>query len=165
VADKLVELNTIVTPWDYTSASVDYKESTVAVKQGGRLDWDENTCRVDDDKKKVYVDMGKPVECTFTVDAPAGGQWRVSLEGDVNAFAIEDDTAPIDDGFGPIDGLLHRIKIVPQNNNPDRDYSVRLKFVAITADSKTLPADEIIQDKDGNSSTSDFYTIVLESVL
>lgn len=163
IADKLVEIKATVKDWNYSHADVDYSASTVTVKQGNHLIWDESTCRVVADAKKVYVKNGQPVEGTFTIDTPEGGQWRVSLEGDVNAFKILDDTAPTDDGFGPIDAKQHRIRIVPLISSPDRDYSVMLKFVAITADSKTYPADDMVQDYDNNKQ-ADRYTIVLEDV-
>lgn len=146
VIDKLLELTATVLPWDYTSTEVDFSQSTVEVKEVNRLKWDESTCTVDHTAQKVYVKNGQPIEATFCIDAPQGGQWRASLEGDVAAFSIIDDTAPTNDGFGPIDGQVHRIRIKPNISSPDRDYTVRLKFVAITADGKTLPADDMIQN-------------------
>ena len=163
IADKLVEIKATVKDWNYSNADVDYSAHTVTVKDGNHLIWDESTCRVDATAKKVYVKNGQPVEGTFTIDTPEGGQWRVSLEGDVNAFKILDDTAPTDDGFGPIDAKQHRIRIAPLISSPDRDYSVRLKFVAVTADSKTYPADDMVQDYN-NDDKADRYTIVLEDV-
>lgn len=162
VADKLVEITATVTDWKYAHADVDFNESTISVKEDNHLIWDGNTCIVNDAAKKVYVKNGQPVEGTFTIDTPAGGKWRVSLEGDVTAFTIMDDAAPTDDGFGPIDGKQHRIRVVPLISNPDRDYSVTLKFVAVTADSKTYPADDMVQDCNGDKK-ADKYTIVLES--
>lgn len=161
VADKLVEINATVRDWNYSHSDVDFGTSAVTVKEDGHLTWDETKCRADHTARKVYVKNGQPVEGTFTIDTPKGGQWRVSLEGDVTAFTIMDDTDPTDDGFGPIDGEQHRIRVVPQITNPDRDYSVTLKFVAITADSKTYPADDMVQDYD-NDDKADKYTIVLE---
>ena len=160
VTDKLIELTATVLPWDYTSSVVDFRDETVEVKEDGRLRWDNNTCTVDHTTQQVYVKNGQPVEATFCIDAPQGGQWRVSLEGDVTAFSIIDDTAPTTDGFGPIDGQVHRIKIVPNISSPDRDYAVRLKFVAITASSKTLPADDMIQNIDKDEE-AEIYTIIL----
>lgn len=162
VADKLVEITATVKDWKYAHADVDFNESTVTVKEDNHLIWDGNTCIVNDVAKKVYVKNGQPVEGTFTIDTPTGGKWRVSLEGDVTAFTIMDDAAPTDDGFGPIDGKQHRIRVVPLITNPDRDYSVTLKFVAVTADSKTYPADDMVQDCNGDDK-ADKYTIVLES--
>ena len=163
VADKLVNLTTTVSEWDYTDSKVDFSNNSISVKDNGHLQWDLATCTKDDSKKEVYVTNGAPVEGTFTIDAPQGGQWRVSLEGDVTAFKIADDTAPTDDGFGPIDGKEHRIRIVPTIATPDRDYKVTLKFVAITADHKTYPADDMIQDSNGDDK-ADIYTVVLRSV-
>ena len=170
VADKLLEIKATVTDWDYTTSSVDFSESAVVVKENNHLTWDSTTCIVENSTDangkrvdKVYVKNGQPVEATFTIDAPAGGQWRVSLEGDVQAFTILDDSEPTNDGFGPIDSKQHRIRIVPTVSNPDRDYSVTLKFVAITVDSKTYAADDMVQDYD-NDDKADVHTIVLQSV-
>ena len=162
VADKLVEITATVKDWNYSHADVDLGESALSVKQGKHLIWDENTCTVDHTNRIVYVKNGQPVEGTFTIDAPKG-QWRVSLEGDFTAFTIMDDAAPTDDGFGPIDGKQHRIRIVPQISNPDRDYSVTLKFVAFAVDSKTYSADDLLQDYD-NDEMAEKYTVVLECV-
>ncbi|MBR5842545.1 MAG: hypothetical protein IKY64_08090 [Bacteroidaceae bacterium] len=163
IADKLVEITATVKDWNYSTSEINFSDQMVVVKENNQLVWDESTCRVDHSVRKVYVQNGRPIEGVFTIDAPEGGQWRVSLEGDVTAFNILDDVAPTDDGFGPIDGKEHRIRVVPLISNPDRDYTARLKFVAITADGKTLPADNMVQDVDGNHHQAEIYTIVLES--
>ena len=163
LADKLVQIITTVSEWDYTDSKVDFSEHSISVKEYGHLQWDPEKCTIDHIKKEVYVTNGAPVEGTFAIDAPQGGQWRVSLEGDVTAFSIVDDAVPTDDGFGPIDGKVHRIKIVPTIATPERDYKVTLKFVALTADHKTYPADDMIQDNN-NDAKADIYTVVLRSV-
>lgn len=162
VADKLVEIITTVKDWKYFTSNIDFNENTIEVKENKHLTWDPNTCTVEDTEKKVYIKNGQPAEGTFTIDAPIGGQWRASLEGDVTAFEILDDTAPIGDGFGPIDGTQHRIRVRPLINDPDRDYSVRVKFVAVTAGGKTYPADDMLQDVNGDKK-ADPFTIILES--
>lgn len=162
VADKLVALTATVKDWDYTSSVVDFQDN-ILVEEDDRLKYDEEKSIVDHTNKKVYIKNGQPAEASFTIDAPTGGQWRVSLEGDVTAFEIVDDTDPTDDGFGPIDGLQHTIKIVPLITNPSRDYSVRLKFVVVTADSKILPADNMIQGTTSDHAVN-YYNIVLQSV-
>lgn len=162
VADKLVSLTATVKDWDYTSSVIDFQDN-ILVEETDRLKYDEGKSIVDHTNKKVYIKNGQPAEASFTIDAPTGGQWRVSLEGDVTAFEIVDDTAPTDDGFGPIDGQKHTIKIVPLITNPSRDYSVRLKFVVVTADSKILPADNMIQGTTGDHAVN-YYDIVLQSV-
>jgi len=162
IADKLVELKVTVNPWEYTSGSVDFSEEAVAIKEGGHLIWDENTCIINEEEKKIYVNQGQPIEASFALDAPQGGQWRVSLEGDITAFRILDDSAPVEDGIGPLDGVSHRIRIVPQINNPERQYTAVLKFVVLTADGKVLPADDLVQDVNGDKNP-DLYTIVLQS--
>lgn len=162
VADKLVEIITTVKDWNYFTSNIDFNENTIEVKENNHLTWDPNTCTVDDTGKKVYIKNGQPAEGTFTIDAPVGGQWRASLEGDITAFEILDDTAPIDDGFGPIDGTQHRIRVRPLIDDPDRDYSVRVKFVAVTAGGKTYPADDMLQDVNDDKK-ADPFTIILES--
>ena len=161
VADRLVELRATVLPWDYTSSDVDFSEQSVSVKEGGRIQWDEETCILDKTAKKVYVIQGKPIELTFAIDAPVGGQWRVSLDGDITAFRIIDDTPPMEDAIGPIDGEVHRLRIVPQISNPERAYNASLKFVVLTADGKVIPVDDLLQDEDGDGDT-DIYTIELQ---
>ena len=162
VADKLVSLTATVKDWDYTSSVVDFQDN-ILVEETDRLKYDKGKSIVDHTNKKVYIKNGQPAEASFAIDAPTGGQWRVSLEGDVTAFEIVDDTAPTDDGFGPIDGLQHTIKIVPLITNPSRDYSVRLKFVVVTADTKILPADNMIQGTTSENAVN-YYDIVLQSV-
>ena len=162
VADKLVSLTATVKDWDYASSVIDFQDN-ILVEETDRLAYDEEKSIVDKVNKKVYVKNGQPVEAKFTIDAPTGGQWRVSLEGDVTAFEIIDDTDPADDGFGPIDGQQHTIRIVPLISNPDRDYVVRLKFVVVTADSKILPADNMIQGTTSDHAVN-YYDIVLQSV-
>ena len=163
-ADKMVELKATVNPWNYTSSFVDFMDNSVTVKESGRLKWDETTCSVVPGEKKVYVSQGQPIKASFTLDAPTGGQWRVSLEGDAHAFAIIDDVLPFDDAVGPIDGKEHTIRITPKISNPERDYVVKLKFVVLAADGKVISADDVIQDKDGVNTTNDIYELILPSV-
>ncbi len=165
IADKIVTINYSVQDWDYLSSVVDFKDHSISLMDDAHLDWENgqegemNTCIVDDANKKVYVDKGQAVEATFGFNTPQGGQWAVSLTGDIDAFKIIDDVAPYDDGQGPIDNNKHRIKIQPLILSPERDYSVRLKFVVITADDKTYSADDVVQNLGGH--TSSIYDIVL----
>lgn len=156
-ADKMVELRATVNPWNYTSAEVDFSEG-VQVTQ--KVIWNDTVSIVDDTKKTVTVKQGQPIVANFQFGAPQGGQWRVSLEGDVQAFVITDDVAPIEDAMGPIDGNVHTIRIVPKISNPDRDYVVRLRFVVLTADGRVLAADDLVQD----SNIANIYQLILPSV-
>ena len=156
-ADKIVELKATVNPWNYTSAEVDFSEG-VQVTQ--KVIWNDTVSIVDGTKKTVTVKQGQPIVANFQFGAPKGGQWRVSLEGDVQAFVITDDVAPIEDAMGPIDGNVHTIRIVPKISNPDRDYVVRLRFVVLTADGRVLAADDMMQD----STPENIYQLILPSV-
>lgn len=159
IADKIVEITATVSEWNYSSSDVDFRDQSVSIKENGYLQYDNsnNKCTIDRENKIVYVENGQPVEATFCLDTPQGGQWEVSREGDVNSFQIIDDAAPTNDGSGPIDGKTHRIKIVPIVNSPDRDHKIRLKFVAKSADGKkTFNADDVLQ--------ADIYTIILRKV-
>ena len=156
-ADKLVELKATVNPWNYTSAEVDFSQGVLVTQ---KVEWDKNVSIVDDTKKTVTVKQGQPIVASFKFGAPQGGQWRVSLEGDVQAFVITDDVSPIEDAMGPIDGEEHIIRIVPKISNPDRDYVVRLRFVVLTADGRVLAADGMVQD----DNTENIYQLILPSV-
>ena len=150
-ADKLVALKATVKPWNYTSAAVDFTDE-LAVKT--KLIWNSEVSIVEN--KTVTVKQGQPIQGRFQIVAPQGGQWRVSLEGDVQAFEIMDDVSPIEDAMGPIDGIEHTIRIIPKISNPDRDYVVKVKFVVLTADGRILAADKLVQD--------DVYQLILPSV-
>ena len=156
-ADKIVELKATVNPWNYTSAEVDFSQGVQVTK---KVVWNDTVSIVDHEKKTVTVKQGQPIKATFKFGAPQGGQWRVSLEGDVQAFVITDDVSPIEDAMGPIDGEEHTIRIVPKISNPDRDYVVRLRFVVLTADGRVLAADDLVQD----SKPENIYQLILPSV-
>lgn len=145
MADKQIELTATVKDWEYNSSAMDFMDSTISTADQSRLSWDANTCIIDEQNHKIYVKQGQPIEATFAFTTPQGAQWRVSLEGDFSAFKILDDASPREDGIGPIDGKLHRIQIVPQITNPDRQYSAKLKFAVLTADGRVLTADNVIQ--------------------
>ena len=159
IADKIVTLNYTIQEWDYIDSDVDFKNGTVTV--ASPIDWEngetnadgtfeKNTCRVDYDSHKVFVEGIKPVEATFGFSTPKGGQWYVSLVGDVDAFEIENN-------LGPIDGNLHRIMIKPKILSPERDYSVKLQFVVMTANGDTHLADLVQTQGHG-----EIYSIVLQ---
>ena len=170
IADKIVEITATVSEWSYSSSDVDFRDQSVSIKENGHLQYDDsnNKCTIDRENKIVYVENGQPVEATFCLDTPQGGQWEVSLEGDVTSFQIIDDAAPTNDGIGPIDGKTHRIKIVPIVNSPTSDHKVRLKFIAKSADGKkTFNADDVLQDdpeNDDDEHEADIYTIILRKV-
>lgn len=145
MADKQIELTATVKDWEYNSSAMDFMDSSISATAQSQLIWDGNTCIKDDSSQKIYVKQGQPIEATFAFETPQGAQWRVSLEGDFSAFKILDDASPREDGIGPIDGKLHRIQIVPQITNPDRQYSAKLKFAVLTADGRVLTADNVIQ--------------------
>lgn len=159
IADKIVTLNYTIQEWDYIDSDVNFKNGAVTV--ASPIDWEngetngdgtfeKNTCIVDDDSHKVFVEGIKPVEATFGFSTPEGGQWYVSLVGDVDAFEIENN-------LGPIDGNLHRIMIKPKILSPERDYSVKLQFMVMTANGDTHLADLVQTQGHG-----EIYSIVLQ---
>ncbi len=159
IADKIVTLNYTIQEWDYIDSDVNFKDGAVTV--ASPIDWEngekkadgtfeKNTCIVDTASHKVFVEGIKPVEATFGFSTPEGGQWYVSLVGDVDAFEIENN-------LGPIDGNLHRIMIKPKILSPERDYSVKLQFVVMTANGDTHLAN-LVQTQ----GHSEIYSIVLQ---
>lgn len=172
-ADKEISLVLQVEPWTYSSSAVDFSDGTIEVNGNNSLTWDKTKGVVDDTEATVTVKGAQPVEATFALSAPVGGKWMVSFkDGDVTSFKIEDDAEDANDGIGPIDGAIHRIKVTPLVKNPTRDYQVRLKFSVQTADGKTIPIDDIIQvEKNANGEIvyengkpkQKIYTIVLKN--
>ena len=159
IADKVVTLNYTIQEWDYIDSDVNFKDGAVTV--ASPIDWEngeenadgtfeKNTCIVDNGSHKVFVEGIKPVEATFGFSTPEGGQWYVSLVGDVDAFEIENN-------LGPIDGNLHRIMIKPKILSPERDYSVKLQFVVMTANGDTHLANVVQTQGHG-----EIYSIVLQ---
>ena len=172
-ADKEISLDLQVEPWTYSSSAVDFSDGTIEVNGNNSLTWDDEKATVDDTEATVTVKGAQPVEATFALSAPLGGKWLVSFkDGDVTSFKIEDDAEDANDGIGPIDGAIHRIKVTPLVKNPTMDYQVRLKFSVQTADDKIIPIDDIIQvEKNTNGEIvyengkpkQKIYTIVLKN--
>ena len=161
-ADQLVQLNTTVKDWTYTSATVDFAENSVSVMEHQRINqgWNETVSDVNHTAKTVTVKQGQPIKAKFAISTPTGARWRVSMEGDIDAFEISDDRYPYDDKEGLV-GVESHITLTPTITNPDKDYKVKLKFVVITADGKTIAIDSWLQDSDKNPSTNDVYQLIL----
>ena len=161
-ADQLVQLNTTVKDWTYTSATVDFSENSVSVLEHQTINkgWNTEKSTINTAAKTVTVLNGQPIEGKFAISTPTGARWRVSMEGDINAFEISDDRYPYDDQEGLV-GVESTIKLTPKITDPDRDYKVKLKFVVITADGKTIAIDSWLQDSDKNPSTNDVYQLIL----
>ena len=161
-SDQLVQLNSTVKDWTYTSATVDFANNSVLVHDHQTINngWNQEVSTVNHTAKTVTVKNHQPIEATFAISAPTGARWRVSMEGDIDAFEISDDEYPYDDKGGSV-GVESHITLTPTIPSPDKDYKVKLKFVIITADSKTIAIDSWLQDSDGNPSTSDIYQLIL----
>ncbi len=146
-ADKMVELKTVVKPWEYEMQEIDYSASGVEVSDGGVLSWNKDISGVDNTQKMVSIINAQPARAQFTLGAPLGGSWIVSLVGDVNAFEVSPTT-------GVIDGQTTTVYVKPLISEAARDYKVHLKFTVRSSDGRMIAADDIIQ-KGGA------YTIVL----
>lgn len=152
-ADKMVDLIASVVPWEQETQTIDFKDSSVGIKNNHYLDWDETTADVHTSTKQIFIKEGQPVKGSFTLDTPKGGTWLVSLEGDVEAFSISPDN-------GEIDGNTATITVKPLIAEPKRDYKVTLKFVVRKSDGRIIAADEVIQ-REGGALTK--YAIILPS--
>ena len=146
-ADKMVELKTEVKPWEYEIQDIDYTKEGVEVDEGGVLSWNKDISGVDDGKKMVSIINAQPARASFTLGAPIGGSWIVSLVGDVNAFEVSPST-------GVIDGQTTTVYVKPLISEAARDYKVQLKFTVRRSDGRMIAADDMIQ-KGGA------YTVVL----
>lgn len=149
-ADKMVELKTIVKPWKHEPQEMDFSDAMVTVKENHWLVWDENTAAIDVTNKYAYIRDGQPIKGSFTIDTPQGGTWLVSLTGDIDAFEVSPSS-------GLIDGTTATVSIKPLVADPQRDYSVNVKFAVRRPDGRVIAADDVLQPADSK------YTIVLSS--
>ena len=148
-ADKAVELTVHVKDWDYEHQDVDYTDASVGVESTGVLKWDSAASEINETNKTVSIVNAQPAKGSFTIKAPVGGTWMISLTGDVNAFEVTPDN-------GEIDGNTVHISVKPLISDPKRDYKVKLKFAVRRADGRVITAEDI-QGKNGQ----DAYTIIL----
>ena len=150
IADKMVELRTVVNPWQYEDQEIDFSDASVSVKENHHLIWDPTTAQMDAVNKYAYIHGGQPVKGSFTIDTPQGGTWLVSLTGDIDAFEVYPTS-------GLIDGTTATIAVKPMVADPQRDYTVNVKFAVRRPDGRVISADDALQP------TGTKYTIVLSS--
>ena len=146
-ADKMVELTAVVNDWEYEEQKIDYSTEAAEVAEKGTLKWSSDFSTVDDTKKMVSIVNAQPAKGMFTLVAPIGGSWIVSLTGDVNAFEISPST-------GIIDSQTATVHLKPLIASPTRDYKVQVKFTIRRSDGRMIAADDLIQ-------RNGVYTIVL----
>ena len=91
---------------------------------------------INEANKTVSIVNAQPAKGSFTIKAPVGGTWMISLTGDVNAFEVTPDN-------GEIDGITAHISVKPLISDPKRDYKVKLKFAVRRADGRVITADEV----------------------
>lgn len=135
-ADKAIQLNVQVKDWDYEHQDVDYTDASVGVESTGVLKWDSAASEINEANKTVSIVNAQPAKGSFTIKAPVGGTWMISLTGDVNAFEVTPDN-------GEIDGNTVHISVKPLISDPKRDYKVKLKFAVRRADGRVITADEV----------------------
>jgi hypothetical protein len=135
-ADKTIELTVHVKDWDYEHQDVDYTDASVGVESTGVLKWDSAASEINETNKTVSIVNAQPAKGSFTIKAPVGGTWMISLTGDVNAFEVTPDN-------GEIDGITAHISVKPLISDPKRDYKVKLKFAVRRADGRVITADEV----------------------
>lgn len=149
-SDKMVELKAVVNPWNYEYSDVDFSDAMVSVKENHYLVWDGTTADLNTTDRYAIIRNGQPVKGTFTIDTPQGGTWLVSLTGDIDAFEVSP-------ASGIIDGTSATIIVKPLVGDPQRDYTVNVKFAVRRPDGRVIAADDVVQPAGTK------YTIVLPS--
>lgn len=149
-SDKMVELKAVVNPWNYEYSDVDFSDAMVSVKENHYLIWDGTTADLNTTDRYAIIRNGQPVKGTFTLDTPQGGTWLVSLTGDLDAFEVSP-------ASGTIDGTPATIVVKPLVGDPQRDYTVNVKFAVRRPDGRVIAADDVVQPEGTK------YTIVLPS--
>lgn len=146
-ADKLIELNVSVLPWDYEEEDIDFSSGTVTVKEGAVLQFDNTLSIVDDVNHTVTIRQGIAPVGSFHLDTPRGATYFGYVEGDYDAFRFEiigEDT--IGDDWS-------MFKVVPLETNPTRNYSVDVCIRLRLPDGRIVDADPVLQ--------ATKYTIIL----
>lgn len=153
-AEKFIDVNFEVAPWEYSTPTVDYSSETVLVDEDKRLFWRDDTCLKDQAKGFAYVQNGMPVRGMFQFAAPKGGTWMATLTGDIDAFTLSPESGVIDETVSTI-----TVTPKPEAMELDRDVKVQLKFAVRRTDGRTIQADNMIQPDDQDDYVK--YTIVL----
>lgn len=153
-AEKFIDVDFEVAPWEYSTPTVDYSSETVLVDEDKRLFWRDDTCVKDPVNGFAYVKNGMPVRGMFQFAAPKGGTWMATLTGDIDAFTLTPESGVIDETTSTI-----AVTPKPEAMGLDRDVKVQLKFAVRRTDGRTIQADNMIQPDDQNDYVK--YTIVL----
>lgn len=164
---KFLELNVSVKAWDFLERDVNYSKQ-IACNSEGELKFVTGTYISDpDDATKIYFkNSATPIRGYFSFARPVNGSWMISKNGDFDAFEIDNEEFGIwgdgvDFAYGTIDGnSVAYFTIFPKDQDPKRDYSIKLAFAVRTTSGEVYSADDVIQGRDASTYT----TIILQSM-
>lgn len=193
-ANKLINVNFTVLPWELEDVNIEYSSGTVQANTiytdfdqhpakeyklfydparltddgHGNLTVDNNLGQsiVDDAEKKVYVKNGMPVKVRFNLNSPEGAEWLISLAGDYQAFSVEKLTT------NTVDGTNCDFQLVPKNTgiyaSPTRNYEVNIRVALRLPSGRIVSADPVLQgpvQQVGDEEVlQNQYTIILPKV-
>lgn len=144
-----LDLTLDVEDWDYQDMTIKYGDNP-ACSAGGQLKIgeDNSTYNTTTDGVTSAAIGNKPATCTFTLDAPVGGQWIVALT-DSQHFALSLDPSGTP-ASSTVTGEIGKNKtatfyVVPTTTDRSKDWTTSIKISAILADGTTKGADEPLE--------------------
>lgn len=165
--NKFIELSVSVLPWLYLEKEVNY-DKMIACNEGGELTFVEDSYYADPaDPTKIYFkNSATPIKGYFSLARPINGSWMISKVGDFDAFEIDNIEFgqwgdKVDYAYGTIDGSsLAYFSIYPKDQDPKRDYQIKLAFAVRNTAGNVYAADDVIQGQD----PSKYITIILQTM-
>lgn len=154
-ADKMVEADVTVLPWEKYETDIDYSEGTILLKSGGEFKVDNENCIKDGDNgEQIILINTLPVTCHFTIETPVGSTWIVTPVGDFDAFEIIN-------GSGTVDGSEAEFFVKPLVLDPQRDYVLKLNVTLRLPSGRTVSANDPVFIK--NSTLIEYEFIIPKS--
>lgn len=165
---KFIELSVSVLPWEFIERDVNY-DKQISCNSEGELKFVGGTYYKDPDDPSntiYFKNAATPIRGYFSFATPVNGSWMISKNGDFDAFEIDNEEFGtfgdgVDYAYGTIDGnSVAYFTIYPKDQDPKRDYSIKLAFAVRTTSGDVYAADDVIQGQDPTK----YYTIVLQSM-
>lgn len=163
---KFVDLSVSVRPWTFIERDVNY-DKTISCNSEGELHFVDGTCVKDEVNHIIYFkNSATPIRGYFSFATPVNGSWMISKNGDFDAFEIDNELFGtwgdgVDYSYGTIDGTsVQYFTIYPKDQDPQRDYSLKLAFAVRTTSGDVYSADEVVQ----GVNPANYYTIILQSL-
>ncbi len=156
--DDWITLQLSAAPWDYSEPSIKYAVDDTDLNVESPLQFDDNTCTVDEATHTLYFKEANPITGSFRLSSPGGATWVISKEGDYDAFEVDNVTIgtdglpasrygdKMDCNYGAVDVTNgNTFTIYPMAVDAGKDYSIQLSFSIRYPDGESYCIDELLQ--------------------